>query len=166
MKKIILMLAILASVSNAQAAEPADQGLYAGAGFGVMQTIKDGDAGLGLSLRAGKQLDSVLKGLGIQLELNRSFADPETPSGRDIEATTFATYATFDIYIPDSEVTLRPKIGAILPNLRDDIDSRNLRLSSGFGMTYNIENNVRLFADYTILAEAINNYTVGLEIKF
>lgn len=160
------MLAVLASVSYAQGAASTDQGLYAGAGFGMMQTIKEGDAGLGLSLRAGKGLDSVLKGLGIQFELNRSFADPETRSGRDIDVTTFATYATFDIDIPRSKVTLRPKIGLILPNLRDDINSRNLGFSSGFGMTYTLEQNVRLYVDYTVLAELVNNYTVGFEVKF
>jgi len=164
MKKVLLVLAILASAVYAE--DPTDQGLYAGAGFSVMATDDKGDAGLGLSLRAGIELDSVLKGFGIQAELNKSLSDPENRANRDIDVMTLATYATFDIEIPNSKLALRPKIGVILPNMKDDIDSRDVILSSGFGMTYEIESNVRLYADYTVLGEAISNYSAGIEIKF
>jgi hypothetical protein len=93
-------------------------------------------------------------------------SDPERRNNRDIDVLTLGTYATFDINIPSSKVTLRPKIGAIFPNMNDDIDSRDFILSSGFGMTYAIESNVRLYADYTVLGESISNYSAGLEFKF
>jgi len=164
MKKVLLALAILSSVIYADSTN--GQGLYAGAGLGIMATDKNGDAGLGLSLRGGAALDNVLKGLGIQAELNKSISDPEYRNGFDIDVMTLAAYATFDINIPNSAVSLRPKIGAIFPNMNDDIDSRDLILSSGFGMTYAVESNLRLYADYTVLGEAISNYSVGVEIKF
>lgn len=168
MKKVLIVLAVLASIVYAEDSVTADQGLYAGAGLGIMATDDNGDAGLGLSLRAGVKLDKALKGFGLQVELNKSLVDPERNSNRnnDIDVMTLATYATFDIAIPDSKVTLRPKIGAILPNLNDDIDSRDLILSSGFGMTYQIETSVRLYADYTVLGEKISNYSAGVEITF
>ena len=165
MKKFLLTLAVLASMTYAEDTV-SDQGLYAGAGIGIMATDDNGDAGLGLSLRAGVELDDVLEGLGIQAELNKSFSDPENGAGRDIDVMTLATYATFDIDIPSSNVTLRPKIGVILPNMKDDIDSRDVILSSGFGMTYEIEDNVRLYADYTVLGQAISNYSAGIEFQF
>jgi len=164
--KVLLTLLILSSASAAADTTKQDQDLYGGAGLGVMATDDNGEAGIGLSLRAGVGLDHVLNGLGIQVELNKSLSDPENRNDRDIDVMTIATYATFDIHIPKSKMTLRPKIGAILPNLKDDIDSRNLILSSGFGITYAIENNVLLYADYVVLGEAISNYSVGVEIKF
>lgn len=164
--KSVLALAMLSGVSQAAEKKVEDQGLYAGAGIGVMATDDNGDAGLGLSLRAGAALDKVLKGLGVQIELNKSLSDPERPNNRDIDVMTLGAYATFDIKIPDSRVTLRPKIGAICPNMNDDIDSRDFILSSGFGMTYAVESNVRLYADYTVLGESISNYSAGLEFKF
>ncbi len=166
MKKLLLTLPLLISVSFAADGGSDDQGLYGGAGVGIMATNKHGDAGLGLSLRGGVELDSALEGLGIQVELNKSLSDPENAANQDIDVMTLATYATFDIDIPSSNVTLRPKIGVILPNMKDDIDSRDIILSSGFGMTYKIDGNLRLYADYTVLGEAISNYSAGLEIKF
>ncbi len=164
--KTALALVMLGSVSYAKDATTGEQGLYAGAGLSVMATDDNGDAGIGMSLRAGAALDKVLKGFGVQVELNKSLSDPENRNNRDIDVMTFATYATFDISIPDSKMTLRPKIGAILPNMKDDIDSRDLILSSGFGITYAIEKSVRLYADYTVLGEAISNYSAGFEFKF
>ena len=168
MKKILITLAVLASIVCAEDSVADDQGLYAGAGIGIMATDDDGDAGIGLSLRAGVKLDNALKGFGLQVELNKSLVDPERGrhNNNDIDVMTLATYATFDIAIPDSKVTLRPKIGAILPNLNDDIDSRDLILSSGFGLTYQIEKSVRLYADYTVLGEKISNYAAGVEVTF
>jgi len=163
--KVALAMSMLSGVSYAKGATT-DQGLYVGAGLGIMATSKSGDAGLGLGLRAGVELDNVLKGFGIQAELNKSLSHPETANNKDINVMTLATYATFDIEIPNSKVTLRPRIGAILPNLKNDIDSRDFILSSGFGMTYKIQNNVRLYADYTVLGEGISNYSAGVEIKF
>ena len=164
--KTILALAMLSTLSFAEETAAKDQGLYAGAGLGIMATDDRGDSGIGLSLRAGVALDDALKGFGIQAELNKSLSHPETSRHTDINLMTLAAYATFDIEIPDSKVTLRPKIGAILPNLKDDIDSRHLILSSGFGLTYALEGNVRLYADYTVLGQAISNYSAGIEIKF
>lgn len=166
MKKVLLALVVLASMSYAQESTSANQGLYAGAGLGILATDKDGNAGLGLSLKGGMALDQVLKGFGAQVELNKSLLDPEYGNNHDINVFTIATYATFDIVIPNSKVTLRPRIGVILPNLQDDIDSRDIILSPGFGATYAIQDNMRIYADYTVLGEAISNYSAGLEIKF
>ena len=166
MRNFLIAVAILTGITYAQESVPQDQGLYAGAGLGIMATDDRGDAGIGLSLRAGVELDDVLKGFGLQAELNRSFSDPQNHNNKDIDVTTIAGYATFDIEIPNSRVTLRPKIGAILPNLDDDIDSRDLILSSGFGMTYKLEENIRLYSDYTVLCEGISNYSAGIELSF
>jgi len=163
--KIALVMLMLSAVSYAKDVA-ADQGLYVGAGLGIMATNKNADAGLGLSLRGGFELDNVLKGLGIQVELNKSLSDPEASNGKDVDVMTLATYAAFDIPIPNSKVTLRPRIGVILPNLQDDIDSRDFILSSGFAVTYTVQNNLRLYADYTVLGEGISNYSAGVEIKF
>jgi hypothetical protein len=165
MKNALLALTLLTSVSFA-AEQSTSQNIYAGAGLGVMATDDNGDAGLGVSIKAGTYLDSVLKGMGIQAELNKSLSDPEHGNGRDIDVMTFALYSSYDILIPKSEFTLRPRIGAIMPNLNDDIDSRDLILSSGFGVLYDLQDNLRLYADYTVLGEAISNYSVGVEVKF
>jgi len=166
MKKTLLALTLLASASFAQDGA-STTGVYLGAGAGIM-TINDkkGDSGLGMSLRGGLALDDVLKGFGVQVEINNSLIDPETRNNVDIEVMTTALYTTYDISIPNSAVTLRPKIGAILPNMKDDIDSRDLILSSGFGMTYGLRSDLRLYADYTVLGSGVNHYSAGLEVKF
>jgi opacity protein-like surface antigen len=166
MKKLLLTLAILTSMSYAQETDTVNQGLYVGAGLGILATDDKGSAGIGLSLKAGVSLDETLKGFGLQLELNKSISDPENANHKDIDLMTMAAYTTFDITIPNSKVALRPRIGVILPNLKDDIDSRDVILSSGFGMTYALQDNMRLYADYTVLGESISNYSAGLEIKF
>jgi len=163
--KVALVMLMLSTISYAKDAA-ADQGLYVGTGLGIMATNKNADAGLGLGLRGGFELDNVLKGLGIQVELNKSLSHPETNSGKDVDVMTLATYAAFDIPIPNSKMTLRPRIGVILPNLQDDIDSRDFILSSGFAVTYTLQKNLRLYADYTVLGEGISNYSAGVEIKF
>lgn len=169
MKKTLLALSLLASVSFA-AEQSTSQKFYAGAGLGIMATDDNGDAGLGLSLKAGTYLDKVLKGMGIQAELNKSLSDPEHDNNRnfdrDINVMTFALYTSYDILIPNSDFTLRPRIGVILPNLNDDIDSRDLILSSGFGALYNLQDNLRLYVDYTVLGEQISNYSAGVEFTF
>lgn len=167
MKNVLLALMLAATLSHAQQkTEQPQQTLYGGLGLGIMATDDNSDAGIGLSLRGGLALDSVLKGFGLQAELNKSITDPENARHRDIDVMTFALYTTYEIKIPDSKAALRPKIGVILPNLNDDIDSRDLILSSGFGLTYDIEKNLRLYADYTVLGEKISHYSAGLEIKF
>jgi len=165
MKKTLLALTLVACVMHAESTTT-DQGLYAGVGLGIMATDDKGDAGIGVSLKAGLSLEDTLKGLGLQVELNKSLSDPENRNNNDIDVLTMAVYTTFDIEIPNSKVTLRPRIGMILPNMKDDIDSRDVILSSGFGMMYALEDNLRLYADYTVLGESISNYSAGLEIKF
>ena len=167
MKKTLLALVLLASVTFAQDSTSRATGLYLGAGASIMAiNDKKGDPGLGMSIRGGLALDNVLKGFGAQFEINNSLIDPETRNNVDINVITMALYTTYDISIPNSSVILRPKIGAILPNIKDDIDSRNLILSSGFGMTYGLRSDLRLYADYTVLGSGVSNYSAGLEVKF
>lgn len=165
MKKTLLALTLLTSVSFA-AEKSAAQDVYVGAGLGIMATDNNGDSGLGASIKAGTYLDTVLKGMGIQAELNKSLSDPEYGNGREVDVMTLALYSSYDILIPNSEFTLRPRIGVILPNLNDDIDSRDVILSSGFGVLYDLQDNLRLYADYTVLGEAISNYSAGVEFGF
>jgi len=167
MNKILLALALLTSVSFAQSSSTQSTGIYLGAGAGIMAiNDKEGDFGLAMSLRGGMALNHILKGFGVQIELNNSLIDPETRNNIDIDVMTMALYTTYDISIPNSGVKLRPKIGAILPNMKDDIDSRDLILSSGFGMTYGLRKDLRLYADYTVLGSGVSNYSAGLEFKF
>jgi len=166
MKKALLTVGLLSTLVFAQQVSSSTQSAYVGAGAGILAGSKDVDAGLGLSVRGGISLPSTIKGMGVQVELNKSVIDPKFKSFAKYDVTTLAAYTTYDIAINDSGFSLRPKIGVILPNLGDDIDSRDLILSSGFGATYKVQNNMHLYADYTVLGSAISNYSAGVEFSF
>lgn len=158
MKKTLVGMALLSSLCMAQEA-------HVGAGLGILAVPDGADAGIGLTLKGGVALDSVLQGMGLQVELNKSLIDPEYgPFDQDV--TTLGAYTTYEIPLPNSQMALRPRFGVILPNLGDDVDSRDFILSSGFGAIYKVDAKMNLYVDYTVLGDSVNNYSAGLEIKF
>ena len=118
-------------------------------------------------MKAGIDLDDVLQNLGAQVEIQKSILNPEY-GNNDNNVLTLAGYAVYNIAIPSTEITVRPRFGIIIPNLGDDnsVNSRNYGLSSGLDVTYNIADNLRVCAGYTNLGESINTYIIGAEFHF
>lgn len=140
---------------------------YVGTGIGVLATVKDATSGLGLALKGGVTLDSVLPNLGAEVEFNKSLVNPEYGSIQE-DVATLAGYFTYNIALGNSPISVRPKFGVILPNLGDaqSVNSRNLGFSTGVAGVLTINKNLNAYLDYTNLGEKINNYSVGVEFHF
>jgi|GEM_PF-2211397 hypothetical protein len=172
MKKIILALSMLGLLVSSAYAE-GKKSVYMGVGFGVMAVPEESDAGVGISVKGGMELDNILKNLGMELELQKSIVDPDYHyyyhhNDTNVNILTLAVYATYDIIIPSSAATLRPRFGIILPNLGDtkSVNTRNYGLSSGLDITYKVSQKVKIYTGYTNLGENVNTYLVGMEYHF
>ncbi len=166
MKKFILVLLVLISTTGVLSAQ-VKQDLYAGAALGFMAVPDGADTGLGLALKVGTALDDVLENLAAEVEIQKSIINPEYGS-RDVDILTLAGYAVYNIKIPSSEFTVKPKFGVILPNLGDDesVNSRNYGFSSGLDVVLKISNDMHGYVGYTNLGENVNTYNVGIELHF
>ncbi len=166
MKKLIFVLLMLLSIAGTTYAQE-KQGVYVGAGLGMMAVPKDADAGIGLALKVGFSLQSILKNLAAEVEIQKSLMNPKY-GGKEYDITTFAGYAVYNIDIPSSDFTIKPKFGIILPNLGDEesVNSRNYGFSSGLDVALKISDEMKLYVGYTNLGENVNTYNVGVELHF
>jgi len=166
MKKFMLVLIVaLSIVSGAYAQNKQD--VYVGGALGIMAVPDGADAGVGLAVKVGFGLESVLEHLAAEVEIQKSIMNPEY--GRvDVDILTLAGYAVYNINIPSSQITLKPKFGIILPNLGDDesVNSRNYGFSSGLDVVLKISNEMNGYVGYTNLGENVNTYNVGIELHF
>ncbi|MEA3373680.1 MAG: outer membrane beta-barrel protein [Campylobacterota bacterium] len=171
MKKIVTAVLTLLLTSSLINAEESNElsGFYVGAGLAIHAVPNDwDDNGLGLVLKGGAALPQVLNNLGMEVELTTSLSDPETHNGHDVSILTLAGYMTYNIRFPDSHIFVRPRAGFILPNLGDtkSVNSRNFGISTGIAAVVELNKQMNVYGDYTNLGENINNYTVGVELKF
>ncbi len=164
MKKVISVAAALL-LSSSLYAQQGSSGFYVGAGIGVEAMPKEFDNGVGLAIKGGLNLDSVLKNLGLEAELTTSLSSPEI-ANFSIDITTLGIYGTYTIDLPNSAFKLRPKFGVILPNLADDINTRDLAISGGLAGMYELNSQLDLFVEYVNTSEAMNNYMFGVVVNF
>ncbi|MBU1659832.1 hypothetical protein KKG72_12405 [bacterium] len=168
MKKIILILFLFCLAGSSVWAEERLQSAYFGVAIGVMAVPENVDAGMGLALKGGVDLNNVLQNLGAEVELQKSIIDPEYGRSNDVNIVSLAAYATYDINIPSSKFAIRPRFGIILPNLgdKDSVNSRNYGFSSGLDVSFKVSDELKLYGGYTNLGENVNTYLAGIEIHF
>lgn len=163
MKKLTaLVMSVAVCTSLAADIKP-----YVGGGFGMMATpdYSGTKNAIGMTLKAGATgFVDAMPGVGALLELNKSLTD--LSDGPESDALTFGGYVTYDILIPNSQFAIRPKFGVILPNAGDKINSRNLTFSSGIGGKMTLNEQLDIYADYTVLSETVTHYSAGVEFKF
>jgi hypothetical protein len=165
MKKITLAATALLLSCSLFAQQQQVNGMYVGIGLGLEAMPKDVDNGMGLSVKGGMKLDSVLKNFGAEAELTTSLLAPKQ-GGSDINVLTLGAYATYTIDIPNTAFAVRPKFGFILPNLSDQLNSYDVAVSGGLGALYTLNKQLDLYAEYVNTSEAMSNYMIGLEINF
>ena len=163
MKKIGIFMSSLMLSSSLLAQ---GNGVYMGVGLGIEAMPKAYDDGVGLALKGGVGLDRLLPHLGVEAELSSSLASPETPGGEKIDIVTGGLYATYTIAIPGSPFSVRPKFGLILPNLSDDIHSRDVAISGGIAGVLEFSRQLDLYLEYVNTSETMNNYVLGLQVNF
>lgn len=171
MKKMVALLSAFI-VSTTLLVAKDDMGLsgvYGGVGLAI-QAVPDGwdEHGIGLVLKGGMALPRLLDDLGAEVELTTSISDPQYVNGADVSILTLAGYMTYTIEIPGTQFAVRPRAGIILPNLgdSDSVNSRSLGLTTGIAGLITLNEQLDAYVDYTNLGENINNYTVGIELKF
>ena len=168
MKK--LASALLATAVLSSGVMAAEVGFYAGGGVAFEAVPKQNNLkmGLGIVLRGGMTLDSVLENFAVEAELTKSIIHPKYEiAGTDpkIEIGTLATYAVYRIPVAD-KFYVKPRFGVIFPNLNDDINSRDITFSSGIGGGFTVLDNLDVYVDYTVLGEFATNYGAGVEWHF
>lgn len=179
MKK--LTSALLATAVLSSGASATEVGFYAGGGVAfeaVPNNSQDWEMGLGVVLRGGMTLDTVLEGFGAEVELTKSVVDPKAYIGnasRDkINVTTLATYAVYRIPVTN-QIYVKPRFGIIFPNLGGEdyvgsndavVNSRDVTFSSGIGGGFTVMDHLDVYVDYTVLGESITNYGAGVEFHF
>ena len=168
MKK--LTTALLTAGLLSSSAMAAEVGFYAGGGlaFEAVPDYKDLKMGLGLVLRGGMTLDSVLENFAIEGEVTKSIVDPKYDyrGGNDkINVNTLAAYAVYRIPVAD-KFYVKPRFGIVVPNLGDEINSRDVTFSSGVGAGYTVMQHLDVYVDYTVLGEFVTNYGAGVEYHF
>lgn len=168
MKKFLFIMAIIgfAGISSTLCADE-KSGVYVGIGANVEAVPVGYDSsGIGFSLKLGTHLDEVLPKLGVEAEYTNSLSDPEDRASHKVDIQTLAAYMTYDICFNNSPVFVRPRIGFMVPNVGDKINSRDFGLSAGTDVGVAISNNVSVYFGYTNMGETVNDYTLGVEIYF
>ena len=169
MKKSAVILtaaALLSSTLFAQEQSGSANSAYVAAGIGLEAMPKNVDNGFGLSLKGGVELNQVLKNFGVEAELTTSLVAPEYSGGNKIDVFTLGVYTTYTIAIPNSPVSVRPKFGFILPNLADEINSRDVALSTGIAALLKVNEQIDGYIEYVNTSEMMNNYMVGVQVNF
>lgn len=165
-----LSKSLLATALLSSAVMATEVGFYAGGGLALEAVPANANLhmGLGAVVRGGMTLDSVLENFGIEAELTKSVIDPKMdwPTGDvKINVTSMAAYAVYRIPVV-KKLYVKPRFGLILPNLGDEINSRDITFSSGIGAGYTVMDHLDVYVDYTVLGETITNYGAGVEFHF
>ena len=176
MRKLTKSLLATAVLSSAVMAT--EVGFYAGGGLALEAVPNYGDwkMGLGVVLRGGMTLDSVLENFGAEVELTKSIVDPKvsyTGVNDKVNVTTLAAYAVYRIPVT-KKIYVKPRFGIIFPNLGgaetssgdNIVNSRDVTFSSGIGGGFTVMDHLDIYVDYTVLGESVTNYGAGVEYHF
>ena len=170
MKKALLLTALM-TVGSASAFASCEQtsgcSIYVGAGVGIQAVPSTYNAaGTGLSLKIGSHLDYILPKLGVEAEYTKSIVAVKSSATNQITVQTYGAYFTYDITFTNSPVFVRPRLGFMIPNGADKINSTDFGFSSGADLGVKINKQMNTYVGYTNMGETINNYILGLEYKF
>ena len=124
--------------------------------------VPGAEDGFGIGVRGGvKGFVPQMPQAGAMIETHKSLSGLN-----DGDLLSVATYATYDIHIPNTIVVVRPKFGLILPNLQDDANSRDFVFSSGIEGVLRITKELDINVGYTVIGEYINSYSIGVDFNF
>lgn len=170
MKKVIGFgtALVMASALSLSAAQQNDMGsIYVGAGIGIEAVPTQYDSsGTAMSLKIGTKLDYLLSKLGGEIEYTKSIIEPKSSATNKVDVQTVAAYLTYDINFKNSPIFVRPRLGIMLPNSGDKINSRDVGFSSGADLGVSLNKRTDAYLGYTNMGETINNYIVGIEYRF
>jgi hypothetical protein len=170
MKRVIVFTTafLMASTLSLSAADQSAVGsVYVGAGIGIEAVpTQYQSSGTAMSLKVGSKLDYLLPKLGGEIEYTKSIIQPKSSATHKVDVQTVGAYFTYDINFKNSPIFVRPRLGVMLPNSGDKINSRDFGLSSGADLGVSLNKRTNLYLGYTHMGETINNYIAGFEYRF
>lgn len=167
----LLTAASLLVVAGASYAEPGDY-LNLQLGISDVDGFSDGLAAIGTF---GRPVPNVHENFSVEGEVTTTIVDPDTVvSGNTVEVSYF-TLGAYGVYtLPLNPYTsLRGRAGLVYydtdvsrsgPGTQGSDDG--IDLSVGFGVTYNLNTQMDLIAEYTIVESDISHLSAGIQYRF
>jgi len=167
MKKFLSTVALSALLSTSAMAG----NMYGSVGA-AMTTLSYWDSGVSLVGTAGMKLDSVLPNLAAEVEVSQTIVDPSAPGVHNWDLSIFGlgAYAVYNFAIPNTSVTLKPRLGLNYESWSVDgawagSEVGTTSLSYGVGATYPLTDTLSVYADFTDKGSS-NNIGAGVGMAF
>ena len=179
MNKLLSTVAISAVLSTGAIAGD----IYGSVGA-ALTTLSAYDSGVSIVGTAGMKLDNILPNFAVEVELSQTVVDPSASwAWSDLDMSIFGVgaYAVYNFKIPNTPITIKPRLGLNYENIsydyannysryRNDIyrweaDYSDTSLSYGLGVTYPLNNKLTVYADYTDKGIS-DNIGVGIGMSF
>ena len=134
------------------------------------------DSGISVVATAGMKMDQILPGFAVEIEASQTVVDPShSYSSSDWDWSIFGlgAYAVYNVKIPNSPITIKPRLGLNYQNWTYDnavssyggAESSDMALSYGLNVSYPIGNNLNVYLDYTDKGSS-DNIGAGVGMSF
>ena len=159
--------ALLVLLSNNAMAESGD---YVNAQLAIADVDGFSD-GLAVVASYGIPMRDVHKNFSVEGEFTFTLIDPDRP-GIEVSYFTLAGYGVYTHPVDDN-FKLRGRLGLLyedvdvtLPGTGISASDGDIGLSFGFGVTYKLDKQMNLIAEYTIIESDISHLSAGIQYRF
>ncbi|MFO8024723.1 porin family protein [Thiohalophilus sp.] len=166
MKTLKTLTAVsLLAITGASYAESGD---YMNLQLGISDV--DGfDEGLAAIATFGRPVPNVHENFSVEGEFTTTIADPDT-NGAEISYFSLGAYGVYTHPL-NQYASLRGRAGLVYYDTDVSGDGRRgsddgLDLSVGFGVTYNLNQQMDLIAEYTLIESDISHLSAGIQYRF
>ncbi len=150
-----------------------------GVGLALQDVTNDKfDTGTALVLSAGKDIYS---DMGIELEGTVGLTKPEAKfngSTHDVDFWSLGLYGTYIWKI--NKLSIKPRLGVVYESIKSTLNihtnnealmnskviKKDLAISGGIGAAYDLNENYKIYTNFTKFEDDINQLTFGAEYKF
>ena len=167
MKNFLSAVAVSAVLSTGAVAGE----MYGSVGA-AMTTLSYWDSGVSIVATGGMKLDSVTPNFAVEVEVSQTVVDPSAPGSVNWDLSIFGlgAYAVYNFNIPDTSVTIKPRLGLNYESWSVDgawggSEVGTTSLSYGVGATYPLSNGLAVYADFTDKGSS-NNIGAGVQMNF
>ncbi|QKT03411.1 outer membrane beta-barrel protein [Ectothiorhodospiraceae bacterium 2226] len=165
MKKGIFTATALAAMAVTAAPAAAQQDFYGSLQVGIADFVFTESNGLSAVATLGMPLRQFGDNVAFEAEYSTTLSDPEL-GGFEVSYDTFAGYGVYALPIGE-ELAIRTRLGLAYERVEIGAASdSNIAGSGSVGFTYQLQNNLRLIADHTVIGTDIANTTVGVQMSF
>ena len=167
MKKLLSIAVVSAVLSTGAVAGE----MYGSVGA-AMTTLSYWDSGVSIVATGGMKLDSVTPNFAVELEVSQTVVDPSAPGVNSWDLSIFGlgAYAVYNFNIPDTSVTIKPRLGLNYESWSADTgwygsEVGTTSLSYGVGASYPLSSGLSVYADFTDKGSS-NNIGAGVQMNF